>query len=120
MDAGGAAELDPIDELVERHPVFHLHRLGPLVKRDDPVPWIADKAKFEIGFELAAADVDLAGLWEKLVERAANPIRSTAEMRPRIFHQRFDFHQVEMGNIGFAENGADAGRAGLGHLDKNA
>src|SRR2546428_211028 len=104
MDAGGAAELDPVDKFVERHFVFHLQRFSALVQRNDPVPRVTDKTELKVVLELPASDVDLAFARQKLIERAANPVGSSTELRPRIFHQRFDLHEIEMRNIGFAEN----------------
>src|SRR5438045_2676111 len=120
MDAGGAAELDPVDELVKGHFVFHLDRLDAFVERDDAVPGVADEAEFEVALELTPADVDLALLWEEVIKRTADPVRSPPKSRPRIFHQRFDLNEIEMRNVSLAQNCADAGRAGLGHLDEDA
>src|SRR5437667_7779778 len=120
MDASGAAELDPVDKLLERHFVLHLQRFAPFVQGNDPIPRVTDEAELEIALELPAADVDLAFSWDELVKRGQNPVFSPAEMCPRIFHERFDLHQIEMGDVSFTENGADAGRAGLGDLDENA
>ena len=41
-------------------------------------------------------------------------------MGPIIFHPDFDLPQVQMRPPRFTENGPDAGRAGLWHLDENA
>ena len=109
MDAGRAAKLDPLDEFVEGHFVFHLHRLGALVQGDDAVPRVADEAEFEVALELSPADLDLALARKQLIERGADPVGSAPELRPGIFHQRFDLHQIQMRDVSFAQHRTDAG-----------
>ena len=120
MNAGGAAVLNPIDKIIERHFFSELQRLGALIKRDDAVPRVANEAEFEVGLELLSPDFSPALFREQQIQRSQNPVFSSAVARPICLHLVFDLPQIQMWFPSFAENSANAGRARLGHLDEDA
>ena len=120
MNAGGAAVLNPIDKFIECHFFSELQRLGALIKRDDAVPRVANKAEFEVGLELLAPDFSPALFRKQQIPGRHNPIFSSSVARPICLHLIFDLPQVEMWFPSFAQNRPDTGRTGLGHLDEDA
>lgn len=60
VNTSAAAELNPVDELLECHLLFHSEGLRPLVERNHAIPRIANKPELEITFELPATDADAA------------------------------------------------------------
>jgi len=120
VNTSRAAVLDPVDKLFESHLVLELERLGALVERDDAVPGVANKSEFKVSLELLSPDFSPALFRKHHIERRQNPVLSSAIARPISFHLVFDLPQVEMRFPCFAENGPNAGRAGLGYLYENA
>ena len=120
MNASGAAVLNPIDKFVERHFIPELNRLGALVERDDTVPRIPNKPEFEVGLELLVSDFSAALFGTQQIQRRQNPVFPSAVARPIGLHLIFDLPQIQMRFPCFAQNSPDAGRARLGHFNKNA
>src|SRR5262245_26457690 len=120
MNASGAAELNPIDKIVEDHFVSELQGLDALVKRDDAVPRIANESEFEIGLELLASDFSAAFFRTQQIQRRQNPILSSPVACPIRLHLIFNLPEIQMWFPRFAQNGPDTGRACLGHLYENA
>jgi len=45
-----------MNKLIETHSVSELQSFSAFVKRDNAIPWIADKAELEVGFKLLSTD----------------------------------------------------------------
>ena len=120
MNAGGAAVLDPIDELFEGHLVSELERFGALIQRDNAVPWIAHESELKVGLELFAPPFSSALFRKKQIQARQNPILSSPIARPTRLHLVFDLPEVQMRFPSFAQNGPHARRSRFGHLNKNA
>lgn len=56
METGTATVLNPMNKLIETHSVSELQSFSAFVKRDNAIPWIADKAELEVGFKLLSTD----------------------------------------------------------------
>src|SRR5204863_6638958 len=90
MDAGGAAVLDPIDKLLERHFVSELPHFFALIKRNNSVPVVANEPELKVGLELLTPGAASVLLWQCEIKNFQRPVRSPAHMRPIILHVIFD------------------------------
>ena len=90
MDAGGAAVLDPIDKLLERHFVSELPHFFALIKRNNSVPGVANEPELKVGLELLSPDFSSALFRKQQIERGQNPVLSPAVVRPIRLHLVFD------------------------------
>ena len=120
VNTSRAAVLDPVDELFEGHFVSELDSFRALIEGNGAVPGVTNKSELEVGLELLSPDFSPALFRKHHIERRQNPVLSSAIARPISFHLVFDLPQVEMRFPCFAENGPNAGRAGLGYLYENA
>jgi hypothetical protein len=120
MDTRGAAVLNPIDKLLERHFVSELPHFLALIKRNDAVPRVANEPELEVGLELLTTGVASVLLWQCEIKNFQDPVRSPAHLRPITLHVIFDLPQIQVRLPWPAQNGPDAGRASLGNLNENA
>src|SRR5882724_9509461 len=120
MHACGAAVMDPIDKLFEVHLVPKPYCFRALIQRYNPVPWIANKSELEIGFELPAPGFSPALFRHQQIECGHEPVPSSAIISPGRFHQLLDLPQIQVRLPCLTENGPDACRASLRHLDEDA
>jgi len=120
MNAGGAAVLDPIDKLLERHFVSELPHFFALIKRNNSVPGVANEPELKVGLELLTPGAASVLLWQCEIKNFQRPVRSPAHMRPIILHVIFDLPQIQVRLPWFPQNCPDAGRASLGNFNENA
>src|SRR6266850_2022707 len=120
MDTRGAAVLNPIDKLLERHFVSKVPHFLALIKRNDAVPGVANEPELEVGLELLTTGVASVLLWQCEIKNFQYPVRSPAYMRPITLHVILDLPQIQVGLPWSAQNGSDAGRASLGNFNENA
>ena len=120
MDAGGAAVLDPIDKLLERHFVSELPHFFALIKRNNSVPGVANEPELKVGLELLTPGAASVLLWQCEIKNFQRPVRSPAHMRPIILHVIFDLPQIQVRLPWFPQNCPDTGRASLGNFNENA
>ena len=73
MDAGGAAVLDPIDKLLERHFVSELPHFFALIKRNDSVPGVANEPELKVGLELLTSGAASVLLWQCEIKNFQRP-----------------------------------------------
>jgi hypothetical protein len=120
MDTRGAAVLNPIDKLLERHFVSELPHFLALIKRNDAVPRVANEPELEVGLELLTTGVASVLLWQCEIKNFQYSVRSPTDMRPITLHVIFDLPQIQVRLPWPAQDGPDTGRASLGHLNENA
>jgi hypothetical protein len=95
MDAGGAAVLDPIDKLLERHFVSEFPHFFALIKRNNSVPGVANEPELKVGLELLTSGAASVLLWQCEIKNFQRPVRSPAHMRPITLHVIFDLPQIQ-------------------------
>jgi hypothetical protein len=120
MDARGAAVLNPIDKLLERHFVSELPHFLALIKRNDAVPGVANEPELKVGLELLTPGAASVLLWQCEIKNFQDPVRSSAHMRPITLHVIFNLPQIQVGLPWSAQNGSDARRGSLGNFNENA